>query len=666
MDLPSRQGLYDPEFEHDACGVGFVAHIKNRKSHEIVAQGLKILENLTHRGATGYDPLLGDGAGILIQLPDAFLRDECARLGIVLPATGDYGCGNIFLPQSANGRAACESALARIVHEEGLHFLGWRDVPRDNQGLAQAAKDREPVVRQAFIGRGAAVADQDAFERKLFVIRKRVEHEVRRLALDDGRQFYIPTLSSRTIGYKGMLLAHQVGEYYPELRDPRLVSALALVHQRFSTNTFPTWDLAHPFRMIAHNGEINTLRGNINWMAARQKVMASKWLGADLDKLWPLIVEGQSDSASFDNALELLVMGGYSMAHAMMMLIPEAWSGNPLMDEERRAFYEFHAPVMEPWDGPAAVAFTDGRQIGATLDRNGLRPARYLVTEDDIVLMASEMGVLTFPEDKIAKKWRLQPGKMFLIDLDQGRIIDDAELKQAIATEEPYRQWIEESRVFLSDLPEAKAAAKNRESLLDTQQAFGYSQEDVKFIIEPMVRAGEEPTGSMGTDTALPVLSSKNKSLYLYFKQLFAQVTNPPIDPIREEIVMSLTSFIGPKPNLLGIADDEEGLTPRLEVHQPVLTEEDCARLVSIDKLTQGRFKSLVLDITYPVAEQGDVQDGHLHLPVLLRRPDLRGHRPQRRLRGSLLHRHRHAGGRHRPGRSGRGSRAHPPGGLLG
>jgi glutamate synthase (NADPH/NADH) large chain len=603
MDLPSRQGLYDPEFEHDACGVGFVAHIKNRKSHEIVAQGLKILENLTHRGATGYDPLLGDGAGILIQLPDAFLREEAGKQGVTLPAAGDYGCGNIFLPQSANGRAACESALARIVHEEGQSFLGWRDVPRDNGGLAQAAKDREPVVRQVLIGKGAAIADQDAFERKLFVIRKRVEHEVRRLGLDDGRQFYIPTLSSRTIGYKGMLLAHQVGEYYPELRDPRLVSAIALVHQRFSTNTFPTWDLAHPFRMIAHNGEINTLRGNINWMAARQKVMASKWLGADLDKLWPLIVEGQSDSASFDNALELLVMGGYSMAHAMMMLIPEAWAGNPLMDEERRAFYEFHAPVMEPWDGPAAVAFTDGRQIGATLDRNGLRPARYLVTEDDIVLMASEMGVLTFPEEKIVKKWRLQPGKMFLIDLDQGRIIDDTELKQAIATEEPYRQWIEESRVFLSDLPESKAAAKGKESLLDTQQAFGYSQEDVKFIIEPMVRAGEEPTGSMGTDTALPVLSSKNKSLYLYFKQLFAQVTNPPIDPIREEIVMSLTSFIGPRPNLLGIADDEEGLTPRLEVHQPVLTEEDCARLVGIDKLTQGRFKSLVLDITYPVAE---------------------------------------------------------------
>ncbi|MBI5786260.1 MAG: glutamate synthase large subunit [Rhodocyclales bacterium] len=601
MDIPSRQGLYDPANEHDACGVGFVAHIKNCKSHAIVQQGLQILENLTHRGATGYDPLLGDGAGILLQMPDAFLRAEAAKLGIKLPADGGYGCGNIFLPQSANGRAACESALARIVHEEGQTFLGWRDVPRDNRGLAQAAKDREPVVRQAFIA--SCCADQDSFERKLFVIRKRVEHEVRRLNLVDGRQFYVPSLSSRTLNYKGMLLAHQVGEYFLELRDERMVSALALVHQRFSTNTFPTWDLAHPFRMIAHNGEINTLRGNINWMAARQQAMKSKWLGEDLDKLWPLIVEGQSDSASFDNALELLVMGGYSMPHAMMMLIPEAWAGNPLMDEERRAFYEFHAPVMEPWDGPAAVAFTDGRMIGATLDRNGLRPARYLVTEDDVVLMASEMGVLTFPEEKIVKKWRLQPGRMFLIDLQQGRIIDDEELKQTLATEEPYRQWIEESRVFLAQLPEGKAMPKLTVALLDAQQAFGYSQEDVKFIIEPMVRTGEEPTGSMGADTALPVLSDKNKSLYLYFKQLFAQVTNPPIDPIREEIVMSLTSFIGPKPNLLGIADEEEGLTPRLELHQPVLSDEDCARLRDIDRLTKGRFKSLVLDITYPVTE---------------------------------------------------------------
>jgi glutamate synthase (NADPH/NADH) large chain len=600
---PHRQGLYDPANEHDACGVGFVAHIRNVKSHGIISQGLQILENLTHRGATGYDPLLGDGAGILIQLPDAFLRQEAAGLGISLPPLGRYACGNVFLPRSASSQEACVSALVRIAVEEGQKVLGWREVATENNGLAQAAKDSEPVVRQIFIAAADNLADTDAFERKLFVIRKRVEHAVRALNLADGRQFYVTTLSARTIGYKGMLLAHQVGEYYPELRDQRLVSALALVHQRFSTNTFPTWELAHPFRMIAHNGEINTLRGNINWMAARHASMSSKWLQGDLDKLWPLIVEGQSDSASFDNALELLVMGGYPLAHAMMLLIPEAWAGNPLMDEERRAFYEFHAAIMEPWDGPAAVAFTDGRQIGATLDRNGLRPARYLVTDDDVVLMASEMGVLEFAESKIVKKWRLQPGKMFLIDLEQGRIIDDAELKMALATSEPYRQWIEESRVFLADLPAGKAADKTAVPLLDLQQAFGYSQEDVKFIIEPMTRSGEEPLGSMGADTALSVLSRKNKPLYSYFKQIFAQVTNPPIDPIREEIVMSLTSFIGPRPNLLGIANDEEGLTPRLEVHHPVLSEEDCGRLRAIDKLTRGRFKSLAVDITYPVAE---------------------------------------------------------------
>ncbi|HLY96574.1 MAG TPA: glutamate synthase central domain-containing protein, partial [Sideroxyarcus sp.] len=398
---------------------------------------------------------------------------------------------------------------------------------------------------------------------------------------------------------KGLLLAHQVGEYYLDLLDERVVSALALVHQRFSTNTFPTWDLAHPFRMIAHNGEINTLRGNVNWMAARHAAMSSKFLGKDLDKLWPLIVEGQSDSACFDNALELLVAGGYSLPHAMMLLIPEAWAGNPLMDEERRAFYEYHAALMEPWDGPAAVAFTDGRQIGATLDRNGLRPARYLITDDDVVLMASEMGVLDFAEQKIVKKWRLQPGKMFLIDMQAGRIVDDAELKHQIATAKPYGKWIEQSRYLLDDLPEVAHKTAAQASLLDTQQAFGYTQEDLKFIMLPMASAGKEAVGSMGFDAALPVLSSKSKVLYNYFKQLFAQVTNPPIDPIREEIVMSLTSFIGSKPNLLGV--DETKPAPRLEVDQPVLSHEDAAKLHSIDKLTKGKYKSKVLDITYPV-----------------------------------------------------------------
>ncbi|PZU52631.1 MAG: glutamate synthase subunit alpha [Thauera sp.] len=610
MGLPHTQGLYDPENERDACGVGFVANIKNRKSHDIIEQGLLILKNLDHRGATGYDPLLGDGAGILIQMPDALMRAEAAKIGITLPPAGDYACGTVFLPQSANGCAACESVVARIIHEEGLTFLGWRDVPRDSSILAEAARAIEPQMRQVFIARPDTVADQTAFERKLFVVRKRVEHAVRALKLADVKQFYIPSLSSRTLVYKGMLLAHQVGEYFADLQDARTQSALALVHQRFSTNTFPTWDLAHPFRMIAHNGEINTVRGNINWMKARQKSMKSAALGDDLDKLWPLIVEGGSDSASFDNALELLVMGGYSLAHAMMMLIPEAWAGNPLMDEERRAFYEFHAAIMEPWDGPAAVAFTDGRQIGATLDRNGLRPARFLVTDDDMVVMASEMGVLPIPDERIVQKWRLQPGKMFMIDLEKGAIIEDAALKHELSTEYPYDKWITDSRFFLTELEEIKYATERSETLLDTQQAFGYTQEDIKFILAPMAAGGEEAIGSMGNDSALPVLSDKNKPLYSYFKQLFAQVTNPPIDPIREEIVMSLASFIGPRPNLMGVADNEDGLTPRLEVTQPVLTNEDVLRLRDIERLTGGKYRSLVLDITYPAADGAAACEG--------------------------------------------------------
>ncbi|MCK9202095.1 MAG: glutamate synthase-related protein [Gallionella sp.] len=599
-----QQGLYDPRQERDACGVGFVAHIKGKQSHDMVRQGLQILENLTHRGAVGADPLAGDGAGILIQIPDRFLREEMGWGNIQLPAAGDYGVGMMFLPRDAAARAACEQAVADKIAAEGQALLGWRDVPVDSSGLGESVKKVEPVVRQVFIARGANCADQDAFERKLFVIRKTAEHAVRGLKGNQGKGFYIPSLSSRTIVYKGMLLSDQVGKYYLDLQDERVASALALVHQRFSTNTFPTWDLAHPFRMIAHNGEINTVRGNVNWMTARHAAMSSELLGEDLEKLWPLITEGQSDSACFDNALELLVAGGYSLPHAMMLLIPEAWAGNPLMDEERRAFYEYHAALMEPWDGPAAVAFTDGRMIGATLDRNGLRPARYLITDDDMVLMASEMGVLDIPQHKIVKKWRLQPGKMFLIDMQAGRIVDDVELKQQLSTAKPYRQWIEQSRYFLGDLPEVKGAmnrAPTDPSLLDTQQAFGYSQEDLKFILTPMVNAGEEPTGSMGVDAALPVLSNKNRSFYDYFQQLFAQVTNPPIDPIREEIVMSLTSFIGPKPNLLGI--DETNPPLRLEVHQPVLSNDDIAKLKNIAKLTKNQYKSQVLDITYPAKD---------------------------------------------------------------
>ncbi len=595
-----RQGLYDPRQERDACGVGFVAHIKGKPSHDLVRQGLQILENLTHRGAVGADPLAGDGAGILLQIPDAFLRAQCAAQGIVLPEAGSYGVGMLFLSRDAATRSACEQILAERIVAEGQQLLGWRDVPVDSSGLGVSVRESEPVVRQVFIGRGANCADTDAFERKLFVIRKIVQHEVRR-SLGGSQSLYVPSLSARTIVYKGMLLAGQVGKYYLDLQDESFTSALALAHQRFSTNTFPTWVRAHPFRMIAHNGEINTVRGNVNWMAARHAAMSSKLLGEDLDKLWPLIVEGQSDSACFDNALELLVMGGYSLPHAMMLLIPEAWAGNPLMDEERRAFYEYHAALMEPWDGPAAVAFTDGRMIGATLDRNGLRPARYLITDDDLVLMASEMGVLDIPQHKIIKKWRLQPGKMFLIDMQAGRIVDDAELKQQLAGAKPYRKWIEKSRYFIKDLPKVKIETALRETLLDTQQAFGYTQEDIKFILAPMASSGQEAIGSMGADAALPVLSGKNRSLYDYFQQLFAQVTNPPIDPIREEIVMSLTSFIGPKPNLLGLEETDPPL--RLEISQPLLTKEGMAKLRNISKLTKGRFRSLVLDITYPVTE---------------------------------------------------------------
>ncbi|MFA5370667.1 MAG: glutamate synthase-related protein [Sideroxydans sp.] len=596
--LPVRQGLYDPRHEHDACGVGFVAHIKGQTSHTRVSQGLQILENLTHRGAVGADPLAGDGAGILLQIPDQFLRDEMGWGNIQLPPSGEYGVGMLFLPRDADARAACEKILADKIKAEGQTLLAWRDVPVDNSTLGESVKAVEPVMRQVFIGRGKKTPDQDAFERKLFVIRKTAEHAIGKLSKSLGKGFYVPSLSSRTIVYKGMLLADQVGKYFRDLQDERVVSAFALVHQRFSTNTFPTWNLAHPFRMIAHNGEINTLRGNVNWMAARHAVMSSKLLGEDLDKLWPLIAEGQSDSACFDNALELLVAGGYSLPHAMMLLIPEAWAGNPLMDEERRAFYEYHAALMEPWDGPAAVAFTDGRMIGATLDRNGLRPARYLITDDDVVLMASEMGVLPIAEQKIVKKWRLQPGKMFLIDMQAGRIVDDAELKHQIATAKPYRKWIKQSRYFLDDLPVVAHKVSAPDALLDAQQAFGYTQEEIKFILLPRANAGEEATGSMGTDAALPVLSGRSKVLYNYFQQLFAQVTNPPIDPIREEIVMSLTSFIGSKPNLLGV--EETKPAPRLEVHQPVLSHEDAAKLHGIDKLTKGKYKSKVLDITYP------------------------------------------------------------------
>jgi glutamate synthase (NADPH/NADH) large chain len=598
---PAPQGLYDPANEHDACGVGFVAHIKGAKSHSIIEQGLLILRNLTHRGAVGADPLAGDGAGILIQIPDQFFREEMARQGVKLPPPGEYGVGMVFLPQEPASRLACEYEIERAIKDEGQVLLGWRDVPRDNSGLGDSVKRIEPVIRQVFVGRGAGVTVTDALERKLYIIRKVSGHAIQALKLEHGKEFYVPSMSARTVVYKGMLLAGQVGAYYKDLQDSRMVSALALVHQRFSTNTFPTWDLAHPFRMIAHNGEINTLRGNVNWLRARQGAISSPILGKDLEKVWPLIYDGQSDSASFDNALELLTMSGYSLAHAMMMLIPEAWEKHTLMDPSRRAFYEYHAAMMEPWDGPAAVAFTDGRQIGATLDRNGLRPARYLVTSDDMVVMASETGVLPIPEEKIIKKWRLQPGKMFLIDVEAGRIIDDRELKDTLAQVKPYKAWIDRIRIKLDDLPAStKPTEGSKVPLLDRQQAFGYTQEDLKFILGPMAQQGEEAIGSMGNDSPLAVLSNKNKPLYSYFKQLFAQVTNPPIDPIREDLVMSLVSFIGPKPNLLGI--DETNPPMRLEVSQPVLDFNQMDTIRHIDYYTGGKFRSFEIDITCPVA----------------------------------------------------------------
>ena len=596
--LPTRQGLYDPRNEHDACGVGFIVHIKGHKSHAIVSQGLELLRNLTHRGAVGADPFAGDGAGILIQMPDAFLRAECDKQGLTLPAEGEYAVGMVFLPSDASDRANCEKLFTDIIARENAVLLGWRDVPVDNHELGETAKLVEPFIRQVFIGHGEDCPDQDAFERKLFVIRKQVENAVRDLNLENGRSFYVPSLSTRTLVYKGMLLANQVGPFYPDLLDERMDSALALVHQRFSTNTFPTWDRAHPFRMIAHNGEINTLRGNMNGMAARRHSISSKVLGDDVHKLWPLIAEGQSDSACFDNAVELLVAGGYSLAHAMMLLIPEAWAGNVLMDEKLRAFYEYNAALMEPWDGPAAIAFTDGRQIGATLDRNGLRPARYLVTDDDFVIMASEMGVLEVPQHKIIKKWRLQPGKMLMIDTVQGRIIDDAELKADLAARSPYHEWLERTQILLSKLPhEVSAMAPDANTLLDRQQAFGYTREDIEFILKPMALTGQEAISSMGIDAALAVLSQRPRLLYDYFKQGFAQVTNPAIDPIREELVMSLVSLIGPRPNLLGL--DEGGTHMRLEVEQPILTNQDVEKIRRIEARTGGVFKTKTLPLCY-------------------------------------------------------------------
>ncbi|KPF60444.1 MAG: glutamate synthase large subunit [Alphaproteobacteria bacterium] len=612
--LPPKQGLYDPRNEHDACGVGFIAHMKGQKSHQIVKDGLFILENLTHRGAVGADPLMGDGAGILVQIPDRFFREEMAAQGITLPKAGEYAVGHFFFPQDEEQIAHFKQVIAEVCQSEGQHLIGYRDVPVDNSSLSKAPEiaATEPRQIQVFIGAGRDAATQDAFERRLFLLRKVISNRIYDQYGGQETGFYPVSLSSSTIVYKGMFLAYQVGAYYKDLADPRFESAVALVHQRFSTNTFPSWKLAHPYRMVAHNGEINTLRGNVNWMAARQASVSSPLFGDDISKLWPISYEGQSDTACFDNALEFLQRGGYSLAHAVMMLIPEAWSGNQLMSKERKAFYEYHAALMEPWDGPAAVCFTDGRQIGATLDRNGLRPARYIVTDDDRVILASEAGTLPVPEERIVKKWRLQPGKMLLIDMAEGRIISDEEVKSSLAGSHPYREWLDRTQLILEDLKPVEPRALRRDvSLLDRQQAFGYTTEDTKLLMSPMATTGQEAIGSMGTDTPISAMSEKSKLLYTYFKQNFAQVTNPPIDPIREELVMSLVSFIGPRPNIL----DHEGMAnaKRMEVRQPILTNGDLEKIRSIGHV-EDRFDTKTLDFTY------DVSRGAEGMPEMLDR----------------------------------------------
>lgn len=597
--MHQESGLYDSKFEHDACGVGMIANIKGKRSHSIVLKGLEILKNLTHRGAVGADLLQGDGAGILLQIPDELYRDEMLQQGITLPPYGEYGVGMIFLPREAASQHACQEEIERAILSEGQTILGWRDVSIDkDMPMSKAVKEKEPVIKQVFIGHSPDLSVTDAFERKLYIIRKKCSIAIYNLNLKHCKEFYIPSFSTHTVVYKGQLLASQVGIYYKDLTDSRCTSAFAIIHQRFSTNTFPQWSLAHPFRMIAHNGEINTLRGNFNWILAREKNISSPLFGSDLQKLWPLIFQDQSDSASFDNAVELLTMSGYPIAQAIMMMVPEAWEKNQSMDPKLRAFYEYHAAMMEPWDGPAAIVFTDGRQIGAALDRNGLRPARYYITDEEVIL-ASEAGVLPVEEKKIVRKLRLEPGRMLLIDLEQGRIIDDHEIKTTLSTLRPYREWVEKLR-FKLDHKEVKApetlSPLNLNQLL---KVFAYNREEVDRIIKNMAQNGQEPIMSMGNDAPLAVLSQKSCLLYDYFRQMFAQVTNPPIDPIREELVTSLVSFIGPRPNLLDIVSSNPPV--RLEVEQPILTDEEMEQIRRISSYTSNKFRVKELDITYPL-----------------------------------------------------------------
>lgn len=601
---PKAQGMYDPSFEKDSCGMGFVADIKNRKSRKIIDIGLKIMCNLKHRGAVGADPFTGDGAGILIQMPDEFLRKLTKPLNITLPKAGRYGVGVMFMPQNAILRKAVETIIEKIVIDENQVFLGWRDVPVDSTVPGESAKLTQPFIRHCFIGANKKIKTQDEFERKLYLIRRIIDQRIRVELKCDRSKYYVPSFSSKVLIYKGMLLADQVTRYYKDLLDPDLKSAMAMVHMRFSTNTFPTWDLAHPFRMIAHNGEINTLRGNKNWMAARQVVMKSPYYGRDLKRMLPIIMEGQSDSATFDSVLELLVMSGRSLPHAMMMMIPEAWSKHDLMDPERKAFYEYHATMMEPWDGPAAVTFTDGIIIGATLDRNGLRPARYAVTKDDLVVLTSEAGTVSVEQSTILYKGRLQPGKMLIIDLAKQKIVDDEEVKKEIVSRNPYKKWVEENMLKLDSLPDPEFIHNaDPPTITKRQRIFGYSKEDLLTVMRPMAAGGEEAIGSMGTDAALACLSEKPQSLFRYFKQLFAQVTNPPIDSIREELVMELTTYIGPEQNLL----DETPLhAKRIELSHPLLSN---SKLEKIRNINEGHFKSITLSLLFNPYERHDFRE---------------------------------------------------------
>jgi len=597
--LPEKQGLYDPRFEHEACGVGFVVNIKGEKSHEIVEQALTVLENLDHRGACGCEENTGDGAGILMQLPHDFLKDACAGLGFQLPEPGEYGVGMIFLPDNRGQRQRFEKIIESIVKEEGQRFLGWRKVPTNNFYLGETAKASEPFVRQVFIGRGADLRDELAFERKLYVIRRRAENAIRYAGLPGADLFYIPSLSSRTLVYKGMLTPHQVSTFYPDLTDPQLESAIALVHSRFSTNTFPSWGRAHPYRYLIHNGEINTLRGNENWMHARQGMLASEIFGDDLQKLFPIIQEDGSDSTKFDNCLEFLALSGRSLPHAVMMMIPEPWENHESMDAQKRAFYDFHSCLMEPWDGPASIAFTDGTVVGAVLDRNGLRPSRYYVTKDDLVIMASEVGVLDVPPERVLEKRRLQPGRMFLVDTSEGRIISDDEIKREMAAAEPYGDWLKNNLVRFGDLPEVQDQEPpvDHSATLQRLQAFGYNFEDLRVNIGPMAQNSIQPVGSMGTDTPLAVLSDKPQLLYNYFKELFAQVTNPPIDPIREELITSTTLTIGSEGNLVNPGPQS---CRQLRLPEPILKNSDLEKL---RKISLPGIKNVTLPILFDAAQ---------------------------------------------------------------